>query len=291
MALETWFFLSLGSAFLIALTQIFDKILTRTIDPQVLPAIKKAINGSILLLFSYFFLKFYIPTNLNLWYFVIVLAIFSLLATVLYFMAIKRDEVSRILPYQISFIILLTFAFSILLFSESFTPLKGVGAVLIAAGAYGVLTGGEIKLPENTKALWLITIAGIFLVAYELTIKAGVSSFPPYLLAIFVYYAADPLLWGYNIGRNREQIGSLRDKFDLKTTLVLLGGCLGASFSALALYFALSMGPASIVLPLAHTSPLFLVLLSGKILKEKNIESRFLASLSIVAGITLLYLL
>lgn len=291
MALETWFLLSLGSAFLMALTRIFDKILTRSIHPQLLPAIKKAINGSILLIFSYFVLRFYIPQSYNLWMFVLILALFDILATVLYFMAIKKEEVSKILPYQTSLIILLTFTFSIIFFSETLSLWKVIGALLIAAGAYGVLTDGKIRFPRSSKALILITFGGLLWVAYELTVKAGVSTFPPYLLAIFVYFVGDPFLWGYNLTKNREEIGSLRKKINLKTIFVLLAASFGAAFSALALYFALSMGPASIILPLAHTTPLFLVILSGEILQEKNIGIRFLSSTVIVLGIAFLYLL
>lgn len=290
MFLKSWFLLSVSSAVLIAVAQIFDKLLTREVSPQVIPAVKKIING-LILLSVLSLLDFPTLTSLMFWKLILLLAFLDLLATLFYFIAIKDEEVSKILPYRTSLIVLLTFVGAILFLSETFTPLKGAGGLLIAIGAYLILSNGKVKYPKSSKGIIIITASGLLYAIYELTVKIGVSKLSPILLAVLVYFISGGFLWIYNIILNRKEIKSLKGAFSLKFVIVLLIACLGASFSLLSLYSALSMGPASIVLPLVHTAPLFLVIFSGKILKEKNTAARFMASTIIVAGMILLYLI
>lgn len=289
MFLKPWFFLSISSALLIAIAQIFDKLLTRNLPTQVIPAVKKIINGLILLLVL-FFLGVPSLTNWLLWKYILLLAVLDFFATLFYFVAIKQEAVSKILPYKTSLVVLITFTGAVILLSEAFTLSKAAGGLLIAVGVYLVLSNGKLKLPEGNKGFVLISMSGLLWAAYELTVKIGVSMAPPILLAILVYFVSGSFFWFYNGIFNRDKVKTLRKSLDLKNTIIFLVACIGASFSLLALYLALSMGPASLVLPLAHTAPLFLVVFSGKILKENNTVIRFLGSATIVIGIILLYL-
>lgn len=287
---ELWFIFALASAVFLALTNIFDKILTKHLHPWTIPAIKKIINGTILILISYSFFQFYFPTQIYFWIFILILTIPGFISTVFYFVAIKKEEISRILPYSASLVTLLSFVFAILFLSESVSIMNAIGALLVSIGVYTTLSEGKLKFPKVTSALILITLAAVLRASYGIIAKIGTSDFPPYLLAIFVFLMGDTFLWGVNLKyKRKEQIKSVKKIFNLKIGLFLLLACFGASLSSLLMYLALKLAPAAKVLPLMRTSILFLVLMSGAILKEKGILIRLIGTALIVVGIFALY--
>lgn len=289
--IKLWFLLALSAAALTALTHIFDKILTTELHPWTIPAIKKIINGIILILVSHFLFQFYFPMKPYFWFFLLILALPEAAATVFYFAGIKGEEISRIIPYQSSLLVVFPFVFALLFLSESVTSINVLGVLLISIGAYVILSDGEFKIPRTTKGLILITLAAFAWAVYGILAKMGTSFFPPYILAIYVFFIGDAFIWGVNLKyKKKEQIISVKKTFNTKTFFILLIACLGASLSSLFTFFALGMAPASKVLPLVKTSPLFLVLMSGTILKERKIFIRLLGSLLLVIGIFILYI-
>ena len=283
--MEVWFLLALGASISIAITHVFDKILTNYVNAQLLPAIKKAINGTILLLVSVFFFSFNIPLSAHFWIFIAILVSLDIFSTLSYFAGIEKGEVSKLICYNDSLLVVLTFLFGVLFLSESVTFFNGVGVFLIALGSYTVLSDGKIVVPDRTQALELITISAFLWAIFNLTVKVAVGSFPPYLLAMLIYFVGDPFLWGYNIKENREEIRNIKETFNLKLVLVLIVACIGSSLTSLMTYFALKIGNASLVLPVVYSSPLFTVILSGRILKEKRIGLRILGASLVVLGI------
>lgn len=288
--MELWFLLALISSLSFSASHIMDKVLTEYLSPNLLSAIKKVISGVFVVLFSLIFFRLYFPLSTHFWTFIIILAALDVLGTVLYFRAISLEDVSKLISFKTVLSVVLPFLIGVLLLSESVSLLNGVGVLLLSVGAYVALSEGKLSVPTRTKAVKLISMAAILFTAYGMISKIAVGSHPPYILAIFAYFTGGSFLWSYNFKEERDNIFEIKDKLDVKSTFLLIAACLGASLAVLTMFLALEKGKASLVLPIVYSNPIFVVLMSGKFLKEENIALKAAGSLLIVFGVSLVYL-
>ena len=288
--IELWFVYALAAALVQAVIQILNKYLTNFIDPRLLPALKRVISGTSLLVISFFIFELFLPLSFNFWIFIGILASIDITAAVIYFKGLKRGEISQLASFQTALLAFFPFLIGITFLSESVSILSGIGVLILSLGAYTVISDGKFSFKDKNRALILIFVASLLWSIYGITAKLAVDSFPPYLLAIFVFYLDDIYVWGYNLESNRKGISGLKKIMNPKlVALVLLAGfCTG--LGSLLTFFALKLGKASLALPVVYSSPLYVVLLSGRILKEKNIKIRLLGASMVILGVSMIYM-
>lgn len=288
--MELWFWLALGSSLSFSVSHIMDKVLTDYLSPNLLSAIKKVISGVLVVILSIVFFNLYFPLSMQFWIFILILASVDALGTLLYFRAIKLEDVSKLISFKTVLSVVLPFLIGVLILSESVSFLNGFGVLLLSVGAYVALSEGKLEFPTRTKAVELISLAAIMFTAYGMISKIALGSHPPYILAIFAYFTGGTFLWSYNFKEDKENIHTIKDNLNPKIALLLVAACFGAVFAVLSMFMALKVGKASLVLPIVYSNPIFVVLMSGKFLKEENLGLKIIGSLLIVLGVALVYI-
>jgi len=179
-----WALLSLAAAFVWAIVSIIDKhLLTKWLKHPIIPTLSIGVAGGVLVPFLHFFGKMpALPVNHWLLFFFSSALFFG--AALLYFKAIKIEEISRVIPlFYISplFISILAAIF----LGEIFTPIKYVGILLIVGGAILISLRKELKITIS-KAFWFMIVAAIFIAA-SITMTKYLLNYWNYW-TVFAYY-------------------------------------------------------------------------------------------------------
>ncbi|MFH1106249.1 MAG: EamA family transporter [Candidatus Aenigmatarchaeota archaeon] len=287
--METWFALAILFAVSHSFVSLIDKVLLKKkIDPIGLSSFRILTNAAIMLVV--FVLFFRQPLSLN-WLVVIISLLFSISA-LCYFSALKIEDVSKVIPFGESIAILLSFFIPLVLLQETVSKYDYLGVFAIAIGGYIILTDGKISLPRMTRGLALIAINAVTISLVGVIGKIAVATIHPIQLTFLMYAFVSLWLVIVNLTWNRKkQFETIRFLLDNPKSLFLsVSSSILATIGYLGVFFALSIGKASEVLPLSRTLPLFVALLGWLFLKERYGAQRSLGALIMVAGMYLVYL-
>ncbi len=292
----SWVILSILAAVIFAFVNIIDKYLvTKLIRNPIIPVIIVGAIGFLLGIGIFLFNGFKTLSVIN-----TLLAVIAgnihMLASVLYFWAIKREEVSRIIPIiylQPLFIAILASLF----LGELFGPLTYVGIAAMILGAVLI----SIKLPFEIrfgKAFWMAISAAALWSLHNVIVKHLLeftdfwTAFSYTRVGTIIFFAA--LLYIY--------FQDLKPLLTKKGSFPLLLSSFNETltfFAMLLVLAAASIGFITLVSTIVSIQPFFILLLTvflsmlfPKILKEeidrKTIILKFVAITFIFAGVFLI---
>ncbi len=203
-----------------------------------------------------------------------------------YFHALKIGNVNVVVPIDKSAIVF-TMLLSFLVFpDENFTPFKLLCIILIGLGTLLMIEKRSQKTSKRKKSAILYAFLGaIFASLTSILGKIGItgisSDFGSAIRCVVVLFMAWIIVLS---GKSYRTIKYIDTKCGI--FIILSGIATGASW--LCYYRALSMGPASVVVPLDKLSILFTVIFSYIFLKEKLTKKSLLGLILIVTGTLLL---
>ncbi|UCG95832.1 MAG: DMT family transporter [archaeon] len=268
-----WAILSIFGAFIFAVVNVIDKyILIKWVREPIIPVMILSTVGLTASALIYLIRGFSYLSYFNI-FLGLFCGFFYILSNILFFRALKIEEVSRVIP-----LFYLTPLFTLILASvflgEVFTWLKYLGIFMIVSGSILISTRRTTKIKLN-KAFWLMILAGIFL-----SFNAIISK---YLLGISDYWTvfgytrigafilSIPLLYFY-----LPNLISMVKEYGKKTIGVITANETANVFAMLLITIATAIGFVSLVSTLMSTEPffvlLFVVIISRfypKILKEE----------------------
>jgi len=289
-----WFWLTLMAAAGWAVCNIIDKFLMEKRVKDVEPLL--VFSGVSLLIFSFaIFAVVGIRPSFD---FLHLLSIGRgcLWVGILYFYlgAIKRDDISRVTPLFGLQVILIT-VLGVALFGEIFSAWKYVGVALIMLGAFLLAFRRDAGITRKSDALVFVLLA-VFFIAMSYPIDKwvlGMMNRWEYVAHTFLGSAV-----GFVFLLKQKFRKSFVELARGSWHLVLTTNLLGAAFDVAVIY-AISLGPISLISPLLQTQGMFLLAYTvlvarffPGILKEevglKVTGIKFLAILLILAGVYLI---
>lgn len=164
-----WVLLSILAAMVFAIVNIIDKyVLTKWVKKPVVLLIVYIIFGIIASVIIFLIHGFYLLSNINI-FLAFISGIIVTSGTLLYFKALKMDEVSRLIPIFHLTPLFVLFLATIFL-EEFFTPLKYFGIFLLLVGAF-LISSKNLKKFRISKASWIILIAALLYAINYVIIK------------------------------------------------------------------------------------------------------------------------
>jgi len=284
MLFENWFLLGILSYFSYSLSNVVDKYLMN-LDYGVRKTLmfKSLFNGFILLIIGLLFFKINITTNLIFWAFILGLLFSS--AGLIYYYSLKKKDAQIYVPFTQSTELLLIFFASIVFLKEVVNGYNLIGVLLILLGLYLTLSKKRMKILEVDRILFYMFFAGILIAVYSVLVKFLLSEIEPINLSIAVYFSVFLILFiaGGFIKENKK----VKINFNIwKVGLTSFFGSMGTLF----LFYALSIGNASKIYPIAGIQSVIVFFIAMIFLKEKFSWFRLIGSLFIFAGIYLVSL-
>lgn len=265
----SWQVIALGAYFLLAIVGVVDKILVS--GPIRSPA-ALAFYTSVLALAIFALAPFVGISWPGISQLLLACSsgfLFSL-ALLLYFRAVKKQEISRVVPGIAGFAPILTLLFSIVLFHEAFSPLQLVAfALLVCGGVFITLERGVAQLANMRNVAAVIAAALAFSLSFVL---------------IEAVYDAQPFWSGFMWSRVGGGIfallillhrGARAQIFKKTATIPSSGKALFmtnqvvASGAFILQNFAFSLGPVALVYALESTRHFFLLLFASIVSKVR----------------------
>ncbi|MDO8663423.1 MAG: DMT family transporter [Candidatus Wildermuthbacteria bacterium] len=155
-----WIFFTISSAFCFAIVNIVDKYtITKWVRQPITPVIISGASSLMGILLVYLFHGFSILSYFHI-FLALIPGIFYALFLILYFKALKIEEVSRVVPLLYLSPLFVSFLAALFL-NEIFTPLKYSGIAFLMTGSILILSKGFFKVNLG-KAFWLILLAVFF---------------------------------------------------------------------------------------------------------------------------------
>ena len=247
---------------------------------------KMFFDGIILLIIGLIFFNLNFTYNLFLWS--LVLGVIYALAGIIYYNSLKLKDVEEVVPSIQSLTILLVFIGSITVFKELVNSFNYIGVILILVGVYLVLSKKYLKLPKFDKAILLIVLIIILTTIYSLLVKKLLFHIEPINLVIMMYFSTTIILVFYQLFFKRESLSSIF-QFKPNISKIMIAAFFGAIGTFL-LYYALSIGNASKVYPLAGLQSVFIFIIASIFLKEKFYWQRLVGTVIVFFGIFLVSL-
>jgi len=263
-----WIFLSILAALLWTIVNIIDKYIISEVRDPILATVISGI--STFLLFEIASLSF---GDIFLNYYTVLISILAgvvyNLAVWLYYSAMNKEEVSRIIPI-ISTTPIFVLIFGFIFLGEKFALTTYLGVILIVVGAVLISIKKTYKIEFSTAFLIAIS-AAIFFSLRNVLIKF--ATLQASIWSIFFWVGVGGGITSvFLFSLHRPHIRK-KDKSKIKY-LLLVGGLTAIGFFVFTL--AVSVGPVSLVSALVETQPLFVFLSATilsvfypKILKEK----------------------
>ena len=245
---------------------------------------KMFFDGIILLIIGLIFFNLNFTYNLFLWS--LVLGVIYALAGIIYYNSLKLKDVEEVVPSIQSLTILLIFIGSIIIFKELVNFFNYIGVILILVGVYLVLSKNQLKIPKLDKAIILIVLIIILTTIYSLLVKKLLFHIEPINLAIMMYFSTTIILVFYQLFFKRESLSSLF-QFKPNISKIMIAAFFGAIGTFL-IYYALSIGNASKVYPLAGLQSVFIFIIASVFLKEKFYWHRLIGTVVVFFGIFLI---
>lgn len=282
-----WFILPILSGLSVALWNTFSKKSVQRINRYWVTFGLTAFSlPFILISFLWFDLG---PLNWTFWWSTVISAVLSLIGLLLIVKALQISDLSLAQPL-LAFTPVFLILTSIPLLREKPSLLGFLGIILIVIGAYFLQLGqgkgvlGPIKALAKDQGARLMMIVALIYSVSSATNKVAVQSSNPITYILFAQLIMALLLLPM-VFKSKEAFSSIKPNIKW---LVLLGFLV-----SLELFFhmtALQLSLASYVISLKRTSVLFSIILGAIIFKEKNIKSRLVAGLIMLAGVIIISL-
>jgi len=252
----SWILFSILAAVCWSVVNVVDKyILTKWVKEPIVPVM---ILGFVGLMSS--FIIFFINGFVQLSYYHILLAIiggvFYMFMNILYFKAVKIEEISRVIPlFYLTPLFVLVLATIFL--KEIFTPIKYMGIILLVIGA--ILISMKKFQISFGKAFWFMIIASFSLSIYSVLIKY-LLNFADFwtifaYLRIGVFIALIPFLYS----NFRHLISTVREN-GIKVVFIIGFNESLNLFAVLLFTLASSIGFVTLVNAIASVQPFFVLL-------------------------------
>ncbi len=235
----------------------------------------------ILLIVGFLFFKVNLTLNLFLWS--LLLGALYALGGIPWFVSLKLRDAGVIIPYSQAGAVLLTFIGAIFLLNESVNIYNIFGVFLILIGIYAVLSQ-KFKLPKLDKAFFLVFISIIFVTIYYLLVKKVLFIVKPIDLAIMVYFSATLFMLVFLLFSPKQ-----RKSFDFGCVKMFFAAIFGST-GTLLLFYALTIGLAAKVYPIAGLQSVLVFFIASLFLKEKFYWHRLLGTIAVFFGIFLIAL-
>ena len=288
---DNWFILALASALFSAAAALLQKIVLRKIDAVSFSFFISIAN---LVLISLFWLHVgtRIPLEAEAIIILTIKVIISAIAFLCVMISIENFELSSVLPVLIftpALVAIVAFVF----LGESLNVKEIVGMSFALLGVY-ILEAKEKnllipfkRLVAESKSKYILYALALFTISSVLD-KTLISKFKvkPFDFLMFQQVFALPVFaFIFFIRKNKKEL----NKNSFKNTVLLI-----LAISVLTLLYrffyvsAIQFGPVALALSVKRFSVFFAVLASGKILKEKNIPRKLIATFLLIAGSYLL---
>lgn len=277
------------SAIFAALTSIFAKIGIKDVDSNLATALRTAVVLAMAWLMVLITGSFDGIRTIS--GHTLLFLILSGLATgaswLCYFKAISLGDVNKVAPIDKSSTIL-TMILAFILLGEGFTPVAGIGMVLMFIGTMLMIERKDIERKAG-KPSWIVyaVLSAVFAALTSILGKIGIegvdSNLGTAIRTCVVLVMAWMIVFMQGTWGQIRDVGRRNGEF-----LILSGLATGASW--LCFYRALQEGPASLVVPIDKLSILFTVLFAAIILRE-GMSSRSWSGLALLVIGTLMLLL
>lgn len=263
-----WMLFAFLSAVFAALTSIFAKIGIKNVDSNLATALRTMV------VLAMAWLMVLITGSLdgiqvisgNTMLFLILSGLATGASWLCYFKAISLGDVNKVTPIDKSSTIL-TMILAFILLGEGFSPVAGIGMVLMFIGTMLMIERKDVERKEG-KPSWIVyaVLSAVFAALTSILGKIGIegvdSNLGTAIRTCVVLVMAWMIVFMQGTWKQAGNIGRRNGGF-----LILSGLATGASW--LCFYRALQEGPASLVVPIDKLSILFTVLFAVIILKEK----------------------
>ena len=284
-----WMLFAFLSAIFAALTSIFAKIGIKDVDSNLATALRTIVVLAMAWLMVLITGSFDGIRTIS--GHTLLFLILSGLATgaswLCYFKAISLGDVNKVAPIDKSSTIL-TMILAFILLGEGFTPVAGIGMVLMFIGTMLMIERKDIERRAG-KPSWIVyaVLSAVFAALTSILGKIGIegvdSNLGTAIRTCVVLAMAWMIVFMQGTWRQTKDVGRRNGGF-----LILSGLATGASW--LCFYRALQEGPASLVVPIDKLSILFTVLFAAIILRE-GMSSRSWSGLALLVIGTLMLLL
>ena len=291
--LSLWIVFALLSAFVIAIVNVVDKVIIKDeMKDTKLAAVVIGLIAFVIYSIVGLFAGISIP-SLNILVLALVVGALDIFTIILYFKALKRDEVSRVVPVMAT-IPIFVLILAVLFLGERFLPLQYLGIFLIAFGAFLISVREKLHQVVLSKAFGIILFAS-FVAAISSVLAKSVLTPDNVFNILFWFGLGGGIISGIILLFHHPHI---REKARAGIKHLVWISALGVLASLLLIY-AIANGPVSLVMAFYEVKPLFvllLVLLFSKaypgFLKEKMskriVVQKLMAILLIVVGSLLL---
>jgi len=227
----------------------------------------------------------------------VVLGFLYAVAGIFYFRVLGLSDVSKVMPYLQAAQVLLTFFFSLLLFSEPFNILNLAGILLIILGMYAVLSRKGFRAPRLDKAFYYVLIIVALHLGYWLLAKQVLFDAQPISVGLAMYLSGGFFLAVFylvskakaNASASRDALpAGLKPVHEKQKILTVAIAAVFGSMGTFLLFTALKVGFASKVYSLAALQPVFISIIALIFLREKWYLQRIIGTVLVCAGIFLI---
>ena len=281
-----WEIIALSVGVIYAISNLIDKyVLTKWISDPLAPSLMTAAM-CVILAISIFAFKGIEPVSFVSVVFMLGLGVLSYLSYLLYFMATKVEDISRIVPFMFLsplFILLLAHFF----IGEALQPLDYVGIILMVAGAVLIsLTKFKIKL---SKGLIYILVMDLLLSVISVASKYLLGTYDFWTLFAYMrlgFVFALPFLLYLSLNALRASV----KKHGKRVLVAMVSSEVLGQVGAFLLLIATSLASVTLVNTFSSTQPFFVLLFVviiglfyPKILKEDLRKSTVLLKIAATA--------
>lgn len=290
---EIWVMFAFLAAFIIAIVNVVDKVIIKDeMKDTKLAAVVMGLVAFVIYSIIGFFAGISFP-GWNIFLLAMSVGVLDIFSIILYFKALKKDEVSRIVPVM-AVIPIFVLILAVLFLEERLLSLQYLGIFLIASGAFLISVREKLHKIVLSKAFWIILFAS-FLAAVSSVVAKFVLTPENIFNLLFWFGLGGGIVSGFVLLLHHPD---LREKAQVGIKHLVWISALGV-LASLSLVYSIANGPVSLVLAIFETKPLFvflLVLLFSRaypgFLKEKMskkiVVQKLMAILLIVAGSLLL---
>lgn len=285
-----WFFFALASAVIYSFRGILEKLIIGHVDKYVLGFAIRFFALPFFFIPLILFPEKVVPiSSLPVEFWIAVFAISCVITpieTVLYYKALKDEEVTLVLPI-LSLAPVLTLVFGSIILKEVPNLYGIIGIILILFGIYALKLGhakeGLLQPFHHLKNSRGVQLMSIVIVSYGLSSvldKVGVSNSNAYFYALINYITVSITLFIIAYFKARNHLNQL---WKYKNQFFLIGSVV-AGYTLLYL-IALEDGLASYAIAIRNASIIFTMILGYLFFKESDIKQKLFAAVFIFLGL------
>ncbi len=278
MLIEKWFLLGILSYFSYSLSNVADKyLLNLGYGVRKTFMFKSLFNGLILLILGFLFFKINITTKLIFQAFIPAVLFSS--AGLIFYYSLKKKDAQIYVPFTQSAELLFIFTASIIFLKEAVNIYNILGVILIILGIYLILLKKKMSI-EFDRILFYMLFASVLVAIYSVFVKFLLFEIEPINLSVSIYFSVFIILLLTSLFIKEDKNKKVNFSF-VKVGLTSFFGSIGT----LLLFYALSIGNASKIYPLAGIQSVIVFFIAMIFLKEKFSWKRLFGSALVFAGI------